>query len=746
MRIGRLWLIPTLWAALMFACNNDGPTPVSESSAAVTATPAMSARGEIEQKVILAATPDIQSARAQLSSFGGSVQGLLNPHPGQSSLEEIVLESEVIARVDYLRRISSVQRDDWWWAALLEFRFEVHEYLKGSGPDEIGAFVFYHYETEAAARRAAPLLAAAHDARWDDREAVVFLNYIAEHIAAEGIQLGAGQFWLADVYNGDGYVDWYSVASDATKLWLPEDTPTGAREASDSGKSSTPQRFMLDVPSGPGGGGGSGGARSAGGPTISLNDLKGRITALEAEANAGGTPGYRECVELYYRERRWTQRSIDALGYLAWRHSFSMDSGLPAGTVMMGYHSLDARSPDQYGTHWYEGPDKDLMAFKAADFVTSTHPLAAGDYEFTLQLVTARPLPAGTYRAYPNGLGIIAELCNKDWSHGNNRTLVTLTVTAPPRTLHEAFFDPVAIGTAVGADTSNGVLEPNAFSLDNTTTTISSLKWEDGAVSMTLNPTASLADYAIDFIDVTGTTTLSLTSDNASTTALAWTVPDKPWADGDLLMLRIYEPISNDATLSALTLSGVDLAFDPATTTYAASVPATTTQTTVTPTLNHDATTYVVKLGGVVDDDGTIPLAAGANVITIDVTAEDAVTTETYTVTITRATPTEPITVTLTPRIDGSSTYVNIAIEWNDPQSCDGQYMVALYTSSDYVVRFMGFHPAPETTSLSRELYTRWGLEFFPDRWAGVSCDPSDYSGRRHLGRVSLRAVHPDNN
>ena len=575
MRIGRLWLIPALWAALMFACNNDGPKPVSESSAAVTATPAMSARGEIEQKTVIpAATPDIQSARAQLSSFGDSVQGLLNPHPGQSSLEETVLESEVIAKVDYLRRISSVQRDDWWWAALLEFRFEVHEYLKGSGPDEIGAFVFYHYETEAAARRAAPLLAAAHDARWDDREAVVFLNYIAEHIAPEGIQLGAGQFWLADVYNGDGYVDWYSVASDATKLWLPEDTPTGAREASDSGKSSTPQRFMLDVPSGPGGGGGSGGARSAGGPTISLNDLKARITALEAEANAGGTPGYRECVELYYRERRWTQRSIDALGYLAWRHSFSMDSGLPAGTVMMGYHSLDARSPDQYGTHWYEGPDKDLMAFKAVDFVTSTHPLAAGDYEFTLQLVTARPLPAGTYRAYPNGLGIIAELCNKDWSHGNNRTLVTLNVTAPARVLHEAFFDPVDIASAVGADSSNGVLEPNAFMLNGTTTTISSLKWEDDAVSMTLNPTASLADYAIDFIDANGTTTLSLTSGNASTTALAWTVPDKPWSDGDLLMLRIHKPISTDATLSALALSGVDITFSTATTTYTASVPS----------------------------------------------------------------------------------------------------------------------------------------------------------------------------
>ena len=170
---------------------------------------------------------------------------------------------------------------------------------------------------------------------------------------------------------------------------------------------------------------------------------------------------------------------------------------------------------------------------------------------------------------------------------------------------------------------------------------------------MTLNPTASLADYAIDFIDVTGTTTLSLTSDNASTTALTWTVPDKPWADGDLLMLRIHKPISNDATLSALALSGVDITFSTATTTYTASVPATTTQTTVTPTTNHDSATYVVKLGGVVDDDGTIPLAAGANVVSVEVTAEDGVTTQTYTVTVTRATPSEPVTVTLIPRVDG---------------------------------------------------------------------------------------------
>ena len=101
--------------------------------------------------------------------------------------------------------------------------------------------------------------------------------------------------------------------------------------------------------------------------------------------------------------------------------------------------------------------------------------------------------------------------------------------------------------------------------------------------------------------------------------------------------------------------------------------------------------------------------------------------------------------MTLTPRVHGSLTYTNITIQWNDPEPCDGQYMVALYTSSDYLVYFMDFHPAPATTSVSRELGTRWDCELFPDYWAGVSCDPSDYSARRELGRVSLRAVHPDN-
>ena len=100
------------------------------------------------------------------------------------------------------------------------------------------------------------------------------------------------------------------------------------------------------------------------------------------------------------------------------------------------------------------------------------------------------------------------------------------------------------------------------------------------------------------------------------------------------------EPPSTDATLSSLALSDVTLAFASATTRYSGSVANDVTQTTVTPTLSDDEATYAIKLDGVADADGVIPLAVGSNVITIEVTAEDGKTTKTYTVTVTRAEPT----------------------------------------------------------------------------------------------------------
>ncbi|MCY4583530.1 MAG: cadherin-like beta sandwich domain-containing protein [Chloroflexi bacterium] len=99
---------------------------------------------------------------------------------------------------------------------------------------------------------------------------------------------------------------------------------------------------------------------------------------------------------------------------------------------------------------------------------------------------------------------------------------------------------------------------------------------------------------------------------------------------------------NTDATLSALTLSGVDFGtFASGTTTYTATVESTVTETTVRPTTNHSGASYVIKLGGVAGDDATISLGAGDNVIAVEVTAEDGDTTQTYTVTVTRTASTD---------------------------------------------------------------------------------------------------------
>ena len=95
---------------------------------------------------------------------------------------------------------------------------------------------------------------------------------------------------------------------------------------------------------------------------------------------------------------------------------------------------------------------------------------------------------------------------------------------------------------------------------------------------------------------------------------------------------------SNDATLSGLTLSDVDFGtFVSGTTSYTASAANRVRKTTVTPTVNHSGASYVIELGGVEDTDGVVSLSVGSNVITVEVTAEDGNTTQTYTVTVTRA-------------------------------------------------------------------------------------------------------------
>ncbi|NOT92912.1 cadherin-like beta sandwich domain-containing protein [Ferruginibacter sp.] len=99
--------------------------------------------------------------------------------------------------------------------------------------------------------------------------------------------------------------------------------------------------------------------------------------------------------------------------------------------------------------------------------------------------------------------------------------------------------------------------------------------------------------------------------------------------------------LSSNADLSNLTLSTGALSpvFAAATTSYTASVANAVASITATPT-SSDANSTITVNGNAVtsgNPSASIPLNVGANIITTVVTAQDAVTTKTYTVTVTRA-------------------------------------------------------------------------------------------------------------
>lgn len=105
-------------------------------------------------------------------------------------------------------------------------------------------------------------------------------------------------------------------------------------------------------------------------------------------------------------------------------------------------------------------------------------------------------------------------------------------------------------------------------------------------------------------------------------------------------VVRVKNPgteLSNDATLSNLSASGITLApkFDSATTSYTANVNNSIISTTISAITSDNSAT--IKINGTEVSSKLISLSVGSNVITVEVTAEDGTTNKTYTITIDRA-------------------------------------------------------------------------------------------------------------
>ncbi len=463
---------------------------------------------------------------------GSAVSAYPPSYFGQTSLEERIVEADVVARV----RMVSVEGgvEDGYYSGpptlhtpVMRFRFRVLEFLKGSGGSEIVGVVPDHdsaFATAAEARAIIPSLLSGRDTRWDDREAVVFL--VSE----------AGGYRLGYVgYSGD---DSFTVASRWSKNWLPEAAaPSGA-----AGRSGD-KRFLLDAPPS-GGASGAQGASGATTPTITLNALKAKVAELQTEVAAGdGSEAYRTCVAIKYavdRRYRWRIDNGQVIGGL----SLHIDSGLAAGSIAFeGYGS-------EGSGHRLGGRDKDLFT------VVTTTPEGYPN-QVRHRLVTARPIPAGRYRIkfavidpalfICGGVTEFVKAARDDYVHA----------AAPAGVLHEAFFDPAAVGSGVGVA---GL--PGAFTVGDTSTSIAGLKWENGTAVLTLSPHAALAGHALDFIDLTGAVTTTLAVSDATVDSVAgtyaWSATNQPWSAGDKLMLRIRASTPDPA----IAISGLDASIE----------------------------------------------------------------------------------------------------------------------------------------------------------------------------------------
>ena len=472
-------------------------------------------------------------------------------YKGPTSLEERIFASPVIARV----RLDSVSSTAEFgttyrgmkYIAILEFSFSVLEYLKGSGANDIVAVwaAASFFDTRQEAEAALPAIAAARDTQWDDREAIVFLQHSQTYLPSTQ---QAGRFYLSGEHLVGGIPDdYYSLASRGNKLWLPAEAAVGAP----SQPSGDQQRFLLNVP-----------PATGTAPTITLGEMKARIAAVTAKLNDGdGSEEYMECVQRTYQYEGDDRYSIETGGdgYFSRTPDHELDSGLAASSVVYE-ESVFGGLPDKRGLVWLDGGDADLFSVEFSDAVPYDF---SGDgvndtIQYAQRVVSSRPLPEGVYRFHFNDREVHFVLCNGytiryEW---------TVTVNAPDGTLHESFFDPVTVGSAVAAESANGVLKPASFTdANNATSTIERIEWEagtgeSGTVKLKVTtgsgsgtgPPAALSGHVVDFIELDGTVSLSLnvsdTTEDAANETLSWTVASQPWDDGDKLMVRIREVLS----------------------------------------------------------------------------------------------------------------------------------------------------------------------------------------------------------
>ncbi len=505
------------------------------------------------------------------------------PDQGFVSLDERIFRSTVIARAT-MRSVEAYALGydmPMTYYPMIRFTFDVHEYLKGSGGDIITADIEtacteytpicrHSSEQEAIGYANAWInLSNIANSWWSNRESIILLEADIGRSEASG-QSDATMYkfipWNEYRNSISNYAttslhpysdtDGFSVFSGRNRVWLPSTAAWSGASGADESRfmlGDEPRDFWPDM----------GAMRSAWfAADISLAGLKSRIKAVaDMVKQSEGVEGYEECLRRKFWEFRYPYGPIT--------REFQIQSGLWAGSVVNSRSYIS----DEYDIYFFEGDDKRFFEFDLED--DDGDPV--NGYYPTLKI--ARPLIRGAYSVMYYRLPGKIKHC-LDASAGGRRDVPVRDVTwiiratAPSGTLHEAFFDPVAIGAGVGADSDNGALTPAAFpatggvivnhgkppdlvsqtpsafpGASGVDTEIRRVAWESDVVTIEIaNPPVSLlADHHIDFIAQDGNIPLRLDFDDAAVAdaggvrTFSWNVCGRPWQAGDELMLRIRE-------------------------------------------------------------------------------------------------------------------------------------------------------------------------------------------------------------
>ena len=456
-------------------------------------------------------------------------------------MNEKVFDADVIVRATLVGTQASAGRIDdehVLYKGVIDFRFETLEYLKGEGDDELlvsenlhlhpevlrdlldrngGADqpIFPHlveegnpFTTLELALLAAKSWERERDARWEDREAII----LAYEVVVPGSSDGSIQYSFRPRFA-------YGLETKDTN-WLPAFMGNDVVDAT-SDALSDDKRFIL---------GGLDPESLNASSTISVSEMKSLIAKSDQWRREGeGNEAYRECIQERFRTERYINKKkergenpVPPIPFGIGSNSV-IESGLPAGTVVY-------EGSSRAGRIWFENVDEDLLLDLSANNTGVVNR-------------TTRPLPAGEYAVYYNFQR--EEWVPCDYYPEESTNAYELRVFARPanpnRVVCEGFFDPVDVGSALGADVVNGAKPVRA---------IARIEWEAEQVRMEYSPSELGFNYAhmfhyLDFIALDGRVTLRLNVDDATPAmdgdrhTLTWGMYSQPWQAGDKLMLRM---------------------------------------------------------------------------------------------------------------------------------------------------------------------------------------------------------------